>query len=69
MGGPSKTPAAETARRLHRQIAGLEQQVAWLEWLLTTKLGPCHKASVLNELRETREQLGHSITMLKVRSC
>ena len=69
MGGKSKMPAADTARRLHKQIAGLERQVAWLEWLLTTKLGPCHRASVLNELRDTREQLGLSITRLKVRSC
>jgi hypothetical protein len=49
--------ADDPARRLRRDVATCERHIAWLEWLLGTKLDARHRALVDKELAGHREAL------------
>jgi hypothetical protein len=49
--------AEHLAIKLRKHAATCDRQIIWLEWLLQSKLGARHRASVEKELDEQRKTL------------
>jgi hypothetical protein len=49
--------ADDPTRKMRRDAAACERQIAWLTWLLGTKLGKYHRTMVEKELHEHHKTL------------